>query len=75
MTGISYFLAVMNSGYFKRPLTFVGRSLAAVAVVNLVVSADWTKMPRNIIAAVTLAVLVYLLIKAKRSEERLGSQE
>jgi hypothetical protein len=32
-------------------------------------------MPRNIIAAVTLAVLVYLLIKAKRSEERLGSQE
>jgi TRAP transporter 4TM/12TM fusion protein len=75
MTGISYFLAVMNSGYFKRPLTFVGRLLAAVAVVFLVVSAAWTKMPRNIIAVVTLAVLVYLLIKAKRSEERLGSQE
>lgn len=74
MTGISYFLAVMNSGYFKRPLTFVGRLLAAVAVVFLVVSAAWVKMPKSIIAVVTLAVLVYLLIKAKRSEKSLESQ-
>jgi len=74
MTGVSYFLAVVNSGYFHRPVSSLGRFLSAIVVVFLVISAAWAKMPRNIIAAVTFVVLVYLLIKAKRSEKSLESQ-
>lgn len=74
MTGVSYFLAVVNSGYFHRSVSSLGRFLSAIVVVFLVISAAWAKMPRNIIAAVTFVVLVYLLIKAKRSEKSLESQ-
>jgi len=74
MTGVSYFLAVVNSGYLHRPVTPFGRFLSATVVVFLVISAAWTKMPRNVIAAITLAVLIYLLIRAKSPKKKLEGQ-
>ncbi len=73
MTGVSYFMAVVNSGYLYKPLNGFERSLAALVVVFLTISAAWTKLPRNLIAVLTLAVLVFLFVKAKTIERKPAS--
>ncbi|KAF2957109.1 C4-dicarboxylate ABC transporter permease [Thermotoga sp. Ku-13t] len=73
MTGISYFLAVTNSGYLHKPLNGSGRFFTALVVVSLTISAVWAKLPRNLIAVITLVVLVLLFVRAKMIERKPAS--
>ncbi len=47
MTGVSYFMAVVNSGYLYKPLNGFERSLAALVVVFLTISAAWTEIAQE----------------------------
>lgn len=73
MAGVSYFMAAVNSGYLYKPLNGFERFLAVLVVVFLTISAAWARLPRNLIAVLTLAVLVFLLVRAKMIERKPAS--